>query len=784
MKPKIGIMTFYAVQNYGAALQAFALQQSLNALGADAEFLRFYDVHNETRPNSWKRSIVKTILKGPARKELFFHLKRYIRVKKHTIKNSVAFDKFKSQHFTISQKPYYDIDDLKLSDAEYNGFVTGSDMVWTPIGQNLEAYLLQFASDWKRFAYAPSMTGCSTYSEEQSLLIAKNLKSFNSISCREMEGVKYVEEKVGKKADLVCDPTLLLNQKQWIKELGITENKVSKPYILCYMFGGLPKDVRNNVVRISKERNWGIRYIPMNPEQLDYELAHGNPGPCGPKEFVELFVNSSFVITNSYHGFLFAVNCEKPFLVYHREKGNKWKANESRISDLLDTLGIGGRYVETDKPIVDTDLEMDYTVIRYELEKFRSTSKQYLETIVETAAKNETAPWKYSHPHIGYLPAKQCTGCGACEQNCPFNAIKMVEDVEGFFYPRVEEKLCKSCNKCVRQCPSINPILKKYPTDTFLAVSNDQIKEKSASGGVFATIAKYVIENMHGYVYGAVFDKQLQCKHTETNSIEGITAMQNSKYMQSDTSGIYSKVEERLKAGKYVLFSGTPCQVAALKSHLGKEYEGLITMEVICHGVPNQRYWRFYLNQISNGHTEQVSAYTFRTRGNRRIDEGVRVSKYQILNKLHEVNCRKDPFFATYMDNASFRLSCYYCQYACSERVADITIGDCDSRTHYPDFFPKEEKSSLLLNSEKGKKLWGKVETMFDFIPLDYELESSVNTSLTKPTSMPTKRDVIYHDLYTLDWKQFVKKYTIHDSFIKRTLRKGVGVIRKVRHSL
>ena len=193
-KAKIGIMTYYAVQNFGAALQAFALQQCVRRMGGDPELVKYFDSHNEGRPSSKKHSVFHILKDSYFRNELLFHFKRFMRVRRNTISNSVAFSSFKRDYLNVSREPYYDVDDLSQANTRYSGFIVGSDMVWTPIGQNLDAYFLQFADDGKRFSYAASMTGCKGFNKEDRDKILSCVPHFTRISCREKEGVDFIKD--------------------------------------------------------------------------------------------------------------------------------------------------------------------------------------------------------------------------------------------------------------------------------------------------------------------------------------------------------------------------------------------------------------------------------------------------------------------------------------------------------------------------------------------------------------------------------------------------------------
>lgn len=373
--------------------------------------------------------------------------------------------------------------------------------------------------------------------------------------------------------------------------------------------------------------------------------------------------------------------------------------------------------------------------------------------------------------NVRNLTIDKCTGCSLCYQVCPFKAIKMVENDEGFIVPSVDIELCKECGKCANMCPSIHPLQKHYPIDTKLCLARSRQIDNSASGGLFITIARYYIEQLHGVVYGVIFDNEFNCVHAEANTMEDLLPMQNSKYVQSQVGDCFSRAKNQLNDGKFVLFSGTPCQIAALKSYLQKEYETLLTIEVVCHGVPNQKFWKKYIkkHQIKG----YISEYRFRNRANKRTwNPASRVLRRSTLEATmvaswgtEHIPARKDPFYNPFIKNESFRESCYNCQYACHERIADITMGDCDSERKQPFFSPYESKSIALFNTDKALKMWNNVSALFEYIDLNYEEEYKVNTPLDHPSSRGPRRNIIYRDIDRLPWPVFKYKYTDHLTF-------------------
>lgn len=783
-KPKIGIMTYYAVQNFGAALQAFALQQNVERLGAKVKLIRYFDKHNEST-GSKKNSVLSLLLKNKQLQNNLLHFSRFVRIKRFTKPNSIGFANFQKEYLHSSVEPYYEYEDLKMANQRYCGFVSGSDMVWTPIGQNLAAYFLQFADKEKRFSYAPSMTGCDTYSKEDADNLKRYLNGMNIISCREQEGVDYVRKTTGRDATLVVDPTLLFSKEDWRKELNITSQKPAKTYILCYNFGGLPKKIEQEVYRIAKEKNMDVRYVPLCHKESDFELSLGHHGPYGPREFVELFLNASFCVTNTFHGFLFSLISENPFVVVHREKDNVWKRNETRISNLMDILGVSDRYIEPDVDVQEKFLTLDYTKVNEKVAERRQASLAYLKNVVETACKNGMATINTTITNVRDLSIKQCTGCGLCSSVCLYDAIRMVENEEGFIVPQVDNDKCKECGKCAKSCPSIHPLQKNYPLDTKLCLSKDKMIDKSASGGLFITIARYYIEQLKGVVYGVVMDTDFTCHHAEATSLEELVPMQNSKYVQSIVGDCYAKAKQRLEEGRQVLFTGTPCQITALKSYLKKDYENLFTMDVVCHGVPNQAFWKIYVENYQK--KGPITSYTFRNRANKNTwDPASKVPQRSTLEAtivapwgVEHVLAQQDPFYGPFVRCESYRMSCYYCQYACKERVSDITMGDCDTDKLYPEFYPYESKSIALLNTEKGMQMWATVQDVFKHIALDYKEEVAANTCLRHPSDMPPARKLFYKHLYAIPWEEFVGKNVKKPSvlsklkgFLKRILNK------------
>ncbi len=292
--------------------------------------------------------------------------------------------------------------------------------------------------------------------------------------------------------------------------------------------------------------------------------------------------------------------------------------------------------------------------------------------------------------------SSDCTGCFACVNKCPKGCITMQEDVIGHIYPTIDDDVCINCGACVRVCPANSPVTFNTPSNTYAAYALDEDERRtSSSGGAAAEFSKAVILN-GGVVYGcsSVFENELH--HIRVETLEELTHLKGSKYVQSHINDAYKRVEEDLCADRVVLFIGTPCQVAGLKNFLCKEFLHLITVDLICHGVPSQRLLTDHLNV----HTKPPFLVKFRDESGYALN----VFNLKDFRKLYSMPHTKDLYFTGFCKNLFFRDSCYTCKYAKGERCSDITLGDFWGLGKAEPFngTKKNGVSAILINTEKG----------------------------------------------------------------------------------
>jgi len=303
-----------------------------------------------------------------------------------------------------------------------------------------------------------------------------------------------------------------------------------------------------------------------------------------------------------------------------------------------------------------------------------------------------------------------CIGCTACYSICPQQCISMREDSEGFLYPFIDKQNCTKCIKCEKVCPVFMQGVARKPLKIY-AVKNpdDEVRCASSSGGVFSLIAEHMIKN-GGIVFGARFNDNWEVIHDYTETIEGLAAFRGSKYVQSIIGDTYKTVEEFLRRGRKILYTGTPCQIAGLKAFLGESYNNLLTVDFVCHGVPSPLVWKKYLDEvIKTMNIQYISSINFRNKnyGWRHFNLAITYSDKTQNDVLFIENLNVNSFFKGFLYNLYLRPSCYNCPVKLLKSGSEITIADYWGIWKIlPDFDDNKGVSLVLVNTEKGEKLY------------------------------------------------------------------------------
>ncbi len=298
-----------------------------------------------------------------------------------------------------------------------------------------------------------------------------------------------------------------------------------------------------------------------------------------------------------------------------------------------------------------------------------------------------------------------CCGCGLCKSVCPTKAIAFdCNNDTWHLYPRVQPELCIDCSKCVKLCPAVNDkTFENFEPYGFAAVADDDVRKKSASGGMFYLLAKHIISK-RGYVVGAVYDEDLNVKHIVSNSLHDIERMRGSKYVQSDASEAYGTAVKLLSEGKTVLFSGTPCQVEAMKRAAKGKEKRLICVDILCHGTPSPRVFDYYLRE--NFNKSDIQNVIFRNKKHRNGTPG---SLTVVMKDGREYYSEyfDNTYYNAFLGNITERASCNDCKFAEFPRVGDISIGDFwGAKTTETAIDYEKGCSVVFINSQNGERLW------------------------------------------------------------------------------
>lgn len=374
---------------------------------------------------------------------------------------------------------------------------------------------------------------------------------------------------------------------------------------------------------------------------------------------------------------------------------------------------------------------------------------------------------------------EKCTGCYACYNSCPKHAIKMIEDKNGYIYPEIDNIKCIDCKLCIKNCPANRETKLKYPDKCYSArAKNDEILFNSTSGGMATVFSINTIKN-GGVVYGASFMDNYEVKHIKVDSLQDVNRLSGSKYVHSYIKDCYTKVKKDLDNDKEVLFIGTPCQIDGLRCFLEKEYEKLICIDLICHGVPPQKLLKEEIENI-NKLKEKIDKISFR---DKRFNEFTLVLEKDKKIK-YDRKWRDSKYYYCFLNGYTYRENCYQCKYATYKRCGDITIGDFWGLSEKSKFYFERNKgvSALIINNKKGMNFFDKNKECIEYEERDYVEAVIGNVQLHSPMPRNRKINKFRNDFakkgfkkaFNKNLKLYIKKEELK-IFVKKILKKWKG---------
>ncbi len=350
-----------------------------------------------------------------------------------------------------------------------------------------------------------------------------------------------------------------------------------------------------------------------------------------------------------------------------------------------------------------------------------------------------------------------CTGCSACYAICPVHCIEMKSDEEGFLYPVASDQ-CINCNKCQKICPRQNPNFNEtIKQKAFAACSkNHEIWKRSSSGGAFSEIC-YSFGDSNTLFVGAAWNN-LSVQHIGVG-IKNLKVLCKSKYVASDLGDTFNQIKEHLLQNQKVIFCGTPCQVAGLRNFLGKDYEKLLLIDLICHGVGSPKVFQTCIENLEKQFSKRIAAYEFRSK--RSIYEGDHLQKVTFIDNS-EVYLKDDPYIQLFLKQQCLRPSCgKNCKYRDEHRQGDITIADFKGLAYvFPELAgSKVNFSSIIANTNKGEKIVSALTDKMNLYPCDIGEIKKYNPLFYKQTIFPEERDLFFND-FNFCPEAAIKKYT------------------------
>ncbi len=380
---------------------------------------------------------------------------------------------------------------------------------------------------------------------------------------------------------------------------------------------------------------------------------------------------------------------------------------------------------------------------------------------------------------VDYLTKNNCWGCTVCVNICTQEAITMLPDKEGFLYPHVDEDKCIYGEDCYNSCPSV---IKSNNNSTIFVneayackILDDEVRHISSSGGAFSAIAKKIFEQ-NGFVAGVAYsDDFREAKHSMIDSWDRLDSLRRSKLLQSNKGNIFTEVENKLENENSVLFTGTPCEVTALKSYLGKEYDNLVTCDLVCGCVASPKVYNKYISYLEKKYNSKVSFVNFKDKTNGW--QGRRINIQFENQEIYTNETSDDPYIVSFHSRFNIRPSCFNCKNRHLDRNSDITLGDFWGIKFYNSSLDDNKGTSfVMVNSEKGKKLVQSLSDTMDIRHLDIDIKAYSNKYnyclIKSPTgAKQTKRENFYRDLDILDFDELFDVH-LRDIWLERKRRK------------
>ena len=779
-----GLITFFRHHHYGAQLQAYAAMRAMTELGHPCEIIDYRPDYDAGLNDLFRRGGVRAQLSNAHTALHYQDLKR----------RAERFDAFVADEMVLTPTRYTSYEQLCQNPPERDVYVAGSDQIWNPAiypgGTFDPAYLLSFVKEGRRISYAPSM-GSRPFTRSEADRLRTALEPFSALSAREGAGRDAVRAATGRTPTLVVDPTLLLTAEQWA---GLAAPpQVEGPYLLCYYISD--HAVLDPLAQaIAKRTGWPVIQLGQR-RRLPY--ASKVVLDAGPREFLSLFRHAAFVCTNSFHGTVFSLHFGKDFYtsVSPREMAHP---EESRVWSLLSRLDCTSRVAGTEGTD-GLDTPVDYDRVHARMDGQRTRCLDWLSCAIEGRDWTEPADAAGQGPARPLLASRaSCTGCTACAQVCPVGAITMQPDGEGFLRPVVGDA-CVLCRKCETACPAVRPPERGRKPSQAWAVWNldGETRAASSSGGFFSVLAGRIIDQ-GGAVFGAVFDNDFRgVHHACARTRDELVPMRGSKYVQSDLRDTFRQAKELLDRGTTVLYTGLPCQIAGLKGFLGRDYDNLVTCDMVCNSVSSPAVYAAFIDQLETGFEGKLTSVDFKagdwdaprfavtlTPGPKKDEKSLtkllsRPPVEEWSEALYTVTYGRGFGMAMYQ-----RPCCSACPYTGVEvRPGDFTMADFWGLGTEGELPPDRERgvSLVLAHTDKARALLDALGDGVGRVPRPLDEALSGNPRLSGPMTHSPRRAAFFRLFREKGWPAAAEKFLGQPGLVYRTAARVLSPEMKAR---
>ncbi len=592
-----------------------------------------------------------------------------------------------------------------------DSFLTGSDQIWNYKNKDNtrydEFFRLNFAGESKRkISFATSFGNYQKEPDDVRNVFKRLYDRYSAISVREQEGVDILREYYSINAVQVMEPVLDVPLRVWQELAEHSNYNESNPYIFTYILD--PTEEKRKAIQYYSTKA-GIKAINMldgfsgvyNKNKGKLNLPNTLPNIwCA--DMMKYYSDAQFIITDSFHGVCFAIAFNKPFIAI----GNYGRGIK-RFETLLSKFGLTERliYDSSNIPLKEEYLaKIDFTYTNSVISSERKKAVEWLKNSFFTPLENLPSI-KLNHIDnavTAKLNKWQCIGCGACVSVCHKNALKLTTNEYGYYISSIDNSKCVNCGLCSNVCPALSlpknnnfsiPEVYEFVSD------DDELLYKSTSGGFFTQAARIILEKK-GAVIGAAWKEDFTVEHVVVESEDELQRLRKSKYLQSYSGDIDKKVKELLDNDRYVLFTGTPCQVAGLRKYLGKEYDKLIIIDIFCSNAPSPMFFKKYIEERFNGNLKN---YEFRDKS-----KGYNCLTIKVTDNFGKTDIyygeKEDNYQRVFNNHVMTPIHCEKCKYQSLKRYGDLSIGDF----WWLDKHDKQTDQSkginiLLINNDKAK---------------------------------------------------------------------------------